>query len=158
MIKSSFSEILQVRWHRLYGVFARAKAMKHRYVSPVYFLSAEEDFINLCSKKPQNNLYSFHQYRSAITAPSTLGVLVNFISNSLKPVVRPSVRSSVSPSVRPSLRPSVCPSVRLSVRPSVCLSVRPFVHLSVCSSVRSFVCPTKSSVGPKGPSPPQELE
>ena len=37
-----------------------------------------------------------------------------------------------------------------SLKPVVCLSVRPFV--------RSSFCPAKSPLGPKGPSPLQELE
>ena len=37
-------------------------------------------------------------------------------------------------------------------------SLKPVVRPSVCSSVRLFVRPAKSLLGPKGPSPPQELE
>ena len=53
------------------------------------------------------------------------------LSNSLKPVVRPSVC--------PYVRPSVCPFVCQSVRPFLC----PFVRLFVSSSVRLSVRPRK---------------
>ena len=50
------------------------------------------------------------------------------------------------------------PLNQLSVSPSVRPSVHPFVRPSIRSSVRLFVRPAKSLLGPKGPSPWQELE
>ena len=85
-------------------------------------------------------------------------------SNSLKPVVRPSVHSSVRPSVRspvhPYVRSSVHPSVRSSVHPSVRSSVHPSVRSSVHPSVRSSVRPSARIIfGSEGLFiPPQELE